>query len=275
MEIRVSRSGYYKWVSRKGKLNRYERNREDLKSFIIAIHDEHKIYGYRNIAKNIRNKTGWIFSSWLCHQVCKALNIRSEARKNWFRKAGEEHEIYPNLLQGNHLATRPFEKVCTDTTMITHQGKRYDWNLFIDLLNNEIISYDFRLSLGGQGTGTKNHYQALNKFQESKQKRGYNDLETILHSDQGSIYTSRAYNARLHYTIKRSMSRIATPTDNPVIESINGWIKDELRIDFDMANAKDIHKLIHDYVNYYNNTRLASALEYKSPIQYRNELDFH
>lgn len=115
---------------------------------------------------------------------------------------------------------------------------------------------------------------ALNRFQIEKEKRGYNDQVTILHSDQGSIYTSRAYNARLHYTIRRSMSRIATPTDNPVMESINGWIKDELRLDFDMVYTKDIHKLIQKYVKYYNQIRLACALEYKSPIQYRTELDF-
>ncbi len=205
--------------------------------------------------------------------MCKVLKIRSEARKHWFKKVGEEHEIYPNLLQGNYLATRPFEKVCTDTTSFYHHKKKYDWNIFIDLFNNEIISYDLRLSQGGNGT--KNHFRALNKFQEIKQKRGYNDLETILHSDQGPIYTSRAYNARLHYNIKRSMSRRGTPTDNPVMESINGWIKDELKIDYNMVKANDIHKLIRNYVSYYNNTRLASALEYKSPIQYRIELDFH
>ncbi|MDD3478413.1 MAG: integrase core domain-containing protein, partial [Candidatus Izemoplasmatales bacterium] len=77
---------------------------------------------------------------------------------------------------------------------------------------------------------------------------------------------------RLHYNIRRSMSRRGTPTDNPVLESINGWIKNELTIDFDMKNTKDIHKLIRDYVKYYNQSRLACALQYKSPIQYRSEL---
>ena len=33
--------------------------------------------------------------------------------------------------------------------------------------------------------------------------------------------------------IERSMSRVGTPTDNPIIESINGWIKEELKHDFD------------------------------------------
>ena len=28
------------------------------------------------------------------------------------------------------------------------------------------------------------------------------------------------------------MSRAGTPTDNPIIESLNGWIKEELFLDF-------------------------------------------
>jgi len=271
--MEVSRSGYYKWIKRKGKLNRYERKRENLKTLIMSVYDKHSTYGYRNIAKNIRNQTEWVFSDWLCHKCCKELKIKSKARKNWFKKPGEEHEIYPNLLNGDFIATRPFEKVCTDTTSFHHQGKTYDWNIYLDLFNNEIIAYDLRISK--RGNGIRNHFLALNRFQEEKQKRGYNSLVTILHSDQGIIYTSRAFNARLHYNIKRSMSRIATPTDNPVIESINGWIKDELTIDFDMKNTKDIHKLIRHYVKYFNQSRLACALQYKSPIQYRSELDFN
>lgn len=269
--MEVSRSGYYKWIKRKGELNQYEKNREDLKVLIYPIHEKHRTYGYRNLAQNIRNKTGWVFSDWWCHKCCKELEIRSIARKH-YKRPGEEHEIYPNLLNGDFTANRPFEKVCTDTTSLYHQGKKYDWNIYIDLFNNEIIAYDLRLSKSGHGV--KNHFMALDRFQLEKQKRGYNDQVTILHSDQGSVYTSRAFNTRLHYNIRRSMSRIATPTDNPVLESINGWIKDELRIDFDLKNTSNIHKLIRDYVKYYNQSRLACALQYKSPIQYRAELDF-
>lgn len=271
--IEVSRSGYYKWLKRRNELNQYERNREDLKSLIIPVHESHKTYGYRNIAQNIRNMTGWLFSDWLCHKCCIELMITSEVRKRKYNKPGNEHDVYPNLLNGDFTATRPFEKVCTDTTMINHKGKLYDWTIYIDLFNKEIIAYDLRISK--HGCGIKNHYAALNNFLIEKQKRGYNTQVTILHSDQGTIYTSRAFNARLHYTIKRSMSRIATPTDNPVIESMNGWIKDELMIDFDLKNTDNIHKLIKEYVKYYNNIRLACSLKYKSPIQFKTELDFN
>ena len=70
------------------------------------------------------------------------------------------------------------------------------------------------------------------------------------------------------------MSRIGTPTDNPVIEALNGWIKEELVVDFGLQDAKDIPKLLNEYVDYYNNQRPAAALQYKSPVQFKLEQGF-
>ena len=47
----VNRSGYYKWKSRKGKLNRYKQNRFDLTSLLKEVHKKHSVYGYHNLAK--------------------------------------------------------------------------------------------------------------------------------------------------------------------------------------------------------------------------------
>lgn len=83
-----------------------------------------------------------------------------------------------------------------------------------------------------------------------------------------------AFHDRLPSNVIQSMSRAATPTDNPVMEAINGWIKDDLRYEFHLDAAKDIHALIRRYIDYYNKVRLGYALQYKSPIQYRSELDY-
>lgn len=270
--MEVSKSGYYKWLHRDGKLNQYEINRKDLTALLVHMHEKHSTWGYRHLADEIRKETGWLFSDWLSHKCCAEAGIRSKARRH-YNPPGEEHEIYPNLIGKDFIATKPFEKVCTDTTSFYHKGVKYDWNIYLDLFNNEIISYDLRVSKSSHGT--KNHYSALRRFLKTKEKRGYKGQVTILHSDQGPIYTSRAFNAHLDSTIKRSMSRIATPTDNPVMESINGWIKDELKIDFNLKKCDDIHQLIKDYVKYYNTIRTAYALKYKSPVQYRTEQLFN
>ena len=70
------------------------------------------------------------------------------------------------------------------------------------------------------------------------------------------------------------MSRIGTPTDNPVIEALNGWIKEELLTDFGLSDTSDVKKLLDEYVEYYNYQRPAAALQYKSPIQFKHERGF-
>ena len=270
--MNVSRSGYYKWLNRKEKINNYKKNRLALAEEIKNIHKHHSTYGYRAIAQNIRNKTGWIFSDNLCHKVCKTLQIRSKARKTYI-PCGKESTKYPNIINGNFNPTRPMEIVVTDSTIIHNKGKAYDWTLYVDVFNNEIVGSDIRLSK--HGVGIPNHYSAYKDFLETKIKRGYKDLETIVHSDQGAIYSSTAFN-KLHenYTIKRSMSRAGTPTDNPVIESLNGWIKNELYKDFKIYLAEDINVAINNYIKYFNTQRLAYSLNYKNPVQYRTEQGF-
>ena len=70
------------------------------------------------------------------------------------------------------------------------------------------------------------------------------------------------------------MSRAGTPSDNPIIEALNGWIKEELFLDFDLEHAKDVPSLLDAYVDFFNNRRPAAALGYKSPVQYKTELGF-
>ena len=70
------------------------------------------------------------------------------------------------------------------------------------------------------------------------------------------------------------MSRAGTPIDNPVNESLNGWIKEELIIDFDLKHCENVPNLIELYINYYNYERPSYALNYKTPIQYKTESEF-
>ena len=56
------------------------------------------------------------------------------------------------------------------------------------------------------------------------------------------------------------MSRVTTPTDNPIIESLNGCIKEEMKIDFNLRDAENISSFIENYVYYFNHERLPYKL---------------
>jgi len=269
-EMNVNRSGYYKWRTRKGTKNRYEKDRELLTELLLEAHNKHRSYGYHRLAKMVREETGWLFSDNLAHKCCKYAGIRSRIRHyNWKKPMmGTEHKRYPNLIKGCWNAKKPMEIIASDMTVIKHKGIRYEWTYLLDTFNNEIISSHISNIPGDRRT----YFDCLNDLVAiTKEKTD----PVVLHTDQGSVYSSEAfYNAHKDYTIIRSMSRAGVPTDNPIIESINGWIKAEIYSEGWHKKYDNVEDMIRAYVDYYNNERPAYALKYKSPVQFRTEMGF-
>lgn len=264
----VNRSGYYKWLARKGKSNRYEQDRAILTELLMEQHKKHKTKGYHYLANLIRNETGWIFSDNLAHKCCKYAGIRSKTNRG--RKyAGKEHVKFPNIINGNWNVTKPLEVVVSDMTCIKHKGINWEWTYLLDVYNNEIIASSITRKSGS----SLPYYHCLDVLIEKTREQTY---PVTLHTDQGSVYSSSGfYQAHKNYTnIKRSMSRVGTPTDNPIIESLNGWIKEEMRKEFNLRNVENLPLFIENYVHYFNNERLSYRLNYKTPVQFRIEQGF-
>jgi len=238
---------------------------------INQIHKKHPSHGYRWINAYARLHYGVIWSDYHVHLCCKYEGIRSQGKHYKWNKPDDEHEKFNNLIwNGWKYLTRPFEVIVSDMTSFWVKNIYYELTLYFDAWNKEIVGY----GLASRKGATHSYYDGLNQVLTRIKKEQTDDL-TILHTDQGSVYSSKAYNKLLeNYNIQRSMSRAGTPTDNPVNESLNGWIKEELIIDFDLKNCDNVPKLIEEYIYYYNNKRPAYSLKYKTPIQYKIELGF-
>ena len=166
--LKVSRSGYYKWLKNKDLLNNYEINRRDLGKLIKNIHKRKPSYGYHRINAVIKYDTGWVVSDNLVHKICKILNVKSKAKHYKYKRPGEESIKYSNIINGNWNTSRPFEKVVSDTTTFWFKKKKYDWTFYLDVFNNEIVGYDVRESM--HGNGVLNHREALNNMLNNKIK---------------------------------------------------------------------------------------------------------
>ena len=267
----MNRSGYYKWKSRQGRLNRYERDRILLTELLRKEHEKHPSHGYHRLANDVFQETGWVFSHHLAHQCCKFAGVRSKARKYHYNAPGEESIKFANEVKGRWNATAPLQIVVSDMTMFQVGKAKWEWTLLLDTFNNEILAHSVTSTPGSN----KPYYQCLDVLKSLMDKREEQTSQVVFHTDQGAVYSSQAFcHAHHDYNILRSMSRGGTPTDNPIIEAINGWIKEELYLDFGLAEAKDVPALLEEYVFYYNNRRPAAALGYKSPVQYKTELGF-
>ena len=269
----VSKSGYYKWKGRQGKLNRYEQDRQLLTKLLAEQHEQHPSHGYHMLADDVFQATGWIFSHNLAHKCCKEAGIHSKARKFHYKKTeGEEHIKFPNVVDGNWNAEKPIQIVVSDMTVFKNNGKNWEWTLLVDTFNNEILAHQATPIIGSN----KPYYHCLEVLKKLAGKKNEEQTpQVVFHTDQGSVYSSQAFQrAHEHYNILRSMSKGGTPTDNAIMEALNGWIKEELYLDFGLETAEDVPKLLDEYVYYFNNRRPAAALGYKSPVQYKTELGF-
>ena len=269
--MNVNRSGYYKWLKNLNKPNRYEKLRQNLYRILIVLHNRKKSKGYHALAHQIREEernSNLVFSDNLIHKCCKYLGIKSCVRRYKYRKPGNEHVVFKNLVRNNWTPEFPLKLVASDMTNIKYRGRNYEWTYLLDLFNNEIISSH----LSGKHGDPLPYYRCLDDLKKKIEKQ---TTPTVLHTDQGAVYSSRAFQrAHKNYNIIRSMSRAGTPTDNPVIEALNGWIKDGIATDYDINAASSIKQFIEQYVYYFNNQRIAYALNYKTPAQYKIELGF-
>lgn len=267
----VSRSGYYKWKYRQEHPSIKMISRQSDIELITKIHNKHKAHGYRWINAYARQKYGVVWSNHHVHLCCKYANIKYQGKHYQWKKPDEEHETFNNLIwNGWKYLSRPFEVIVSDMTAFKVKGTYYELTMYFDAWNKEIVGY----GLASRKGDSKSYYDGLNQVL-AKIKEEQISEPVILHTDQGSVYSSASYNNLLNdFNIQRSMSRAGTPTDNPVNESLNGWIKEELFIDFDLKHSEDVPNLIKLYIDYYNNERPSYALNYKTPIQYKRLYNF-
>lgn len=261
--MNIHPGSYYRWLKNRDIVNQYEMDRKDLEPLIQDVHSRYPSFGYHSIAAVIRSEIGWLVKDNLVHKVCKYLGIKSKTKRH--RKTqpkGNEHKTFPNLLHRNWNATRPLEKIVSDMTVLKHRGTNYEVTFYFDIFGRSIISYSASSKQGDIKPYYEGLYGVLDKL------KGIND-PSILHTDQGSVYSSMAFeNAHKNYNIIRSMSRAGTPTDNPIMESFNGWMKSEIELNFNINDWETIDKFLAFYVDFYNNRRPAYALKYKTPNQF-------
>ena len=262
-EMDINRSSFYYW---KEHLSKPAPRTKALVNAIRLFQEYHLRYpshGYRWLNAKIRLDTGWILSDPYAHKCCKMAGIKSKAKHYKYKKPGDPYRIYPNPLTAEMVIAGPLECIVSDMTAFRVHGIYYELTLYMDLWNNEIITHSLSAKRGDRMT----YISGLEDLIELKKQ--HPEYRMILHSDQGAVYASKAYNDLLPmYHIDQSMSRAGTPTDNAAMEAINDWIKAELFMDLHVV-GENVQQEVDDYIVFFNSQRPAYSLGYLTLQQYR------
>ncbi len=155
---------------------------------------------------------------------------------------------YTNLLKRNFRAVRPNEKWVTDITSIS---TRIGWlylSVIKDLHDAFIVGYQMSRLQG---------FTLVDRTLDAALKDNTFNGSLLLHSDQGSQYTSDLYKQRLNeYGITPSISRAGTPLDNAYAESFFDILKTECIYIEKSQTAAEAEKLVDEYIHYYNHERI-------------------
>ena len=132
-------------------------------------------------------------------------------------------------------------------------------NAVKDLYNGEIVAYELSLK-----NDTQLVENTLNKLLKTGLPKG-----CMIHTDQGFQYTRKSYCQQLkEANIIQSMSRRGNCWDNVPIENFFSHFKSELIYLVDTTDVNDLIKLIHEYIDFYNNERIQIKTG-MSPVEYR------
>ena len=257
----VSRSGYYAWRTRSAS-EREMADAEYTKEIERVFADGRETYGYESIWRVLQDE-GILCGKHRVRRLMRQAGLEVKQTKRYKRTtiANPEHQLAPNLLQGDFEADRPDEKWCADITYIpTQEGWLY-LAVILDLFSRRIVGWAMNARMTQQLVNT-----ALEMALRQRQPAG----PLIHHSDRGSQYTSFAFQELLaENDITCSMSGQGNCYDNAVVESFFGTLKSELVNHAVYQTRKAAMTDIFFYIEgFYNRTRRHTALDYLSPVTF-------
>ena len=112
----------------------------------------------------------------------------------------------------------------------------------------------------------------IEAFNKALINRGLN-RDGIFHSDRGSQYTSNDFEQLLNdLNVKHSYSRKGYPYDNASMESFNAILKKEEVNVNNYETFIEAKFAIFEFIeSWYNNKRIHSSIDYKTPNEKYNE----
>ncbi|PIW60367.1 IS3 family transposase [Shewanella sp. CG12_big_fil_rev_8_21_14_0_65_47_15] len=258
----VHPSGFYAWSklpsSKRDKANR--RLTGLIKQFWL---ESGCVYGYRKIHSDLRD-TGERCGINRVYRLMQSEGLKAQVgyRKPRYRK-GDSHIVVPNRLQRQFNPVTPDEVWVTDITYIrTHEGWLY-LAVVVDLFSRKVVGWSMHSQIS-KDIVLNALLMAVWRRQPKKQ--------VMVHSDQGSQYTSHDWQAFLKtHGLQGSMSRRGNCHDNAVAESFFQLLKRE-RIKRKVYSTRDEARSdVFDYIEmFYNSKRKHGSNNLLSPVEYEN-----
>jgi len=253
----VSRASYYRrWQKRKP-----TEEEMAVRDRVQRLAVRYRYYGYRAITRLLKRE-GWVVNHKRVLRLMREDNLLSLRRRKFVITTDSAHDwqVYPNLARRMQVSGIN-QLWVADITYVRLQQEFIYLAVILDVYSRRVVGWSLSRQLD---SGIAQ--QALKMAWD--QRRPAAGL--VHHSDRGLQYACGEYVKRLEsYGMTISMSRPGNPYDNAWAESFMKTLKVEEVDGRRYRNFDHAESCIGTFIEeIYNQQRLHSALDYRSPVEF-------
>jgi transposase InsO family protein len=261
----VSRSWYYKWA--RARLPPQAERRERLAAEVARLFVLHEgKYGSPRITADLR-EDGWRVSENTVAALMREQHLaarRKKKRKSTTRP-GRGRWRAPDLVKRDFPAGQLNRKWFGDGTQIGTDEGRLHLVSVLDVASRRVLGFAL-----GERHDAALAYGALAM---AIAVRGGQVPGVVFHTDQGSEYTARSFQAACgRLGVTQSMGRPGSALDNAVIESWHSTLEFELRAVEHFTTKAAARAKVAAWIEDYNTSRRHSACQMMPPVTYEKTL---
>ena len=248
----------------------YHQYKDEIKTSIREIYHSHGgMDGYRIMYEYLCRK-GYDISCLTVHKYINTqMQLFSISRKRKAdHKHGTTHKVYENKLNQNFYEAEIKQKWCMDFTclFLTDGSKRYNCTI-IDLHDRSVIA-----SITDKNITADLAKRTLEKGVKSQS--GIDLCKLMIHSDQGSQYTSKEFTEFCEgLGITQRMSKAGYPYNNAPMERYFNTLKNDLIYQHFYHTEEELCAAVEEFAYVqYNHVRPHSYNNYKKSTRHAMEL---
>jgi putative transposase len=258
----VSRAGFYRHWRECAPRTEETELRAQVQQIVMT---HRRNYGYRRVTRELRNQ-GWVVNPERIARLMAEDNLLALRRRRFVVTTDSRHNlrVYFNLAARLELSSID-QLWVADITYLRLAEEFLYLAVVLDAFSRKVVGWAL-----GERLDAGLAVAALRKALE--QRRPASGL--VHHSDQGVQYAAREYVSLLQENgIAPSMSRRGNPYDNARCESFMKTLKQEEIYTRQYRDRADLQAHLGEFIEqYYNRSRLHSALNYRSPEQFERSL---
>lgn len=256
----VSRAGFYRSLRESQPLDEEMAVRGQIQQIALA---HRRRYGYRRITAELR-RHGLLVNHKRVARLMREDNLLAVQPRAFMATTDAQHELEVYLNLASRLTLTGLNQLwVADITYIRLRAEFVYLAVVLDGFSRKVVGWALEKTLA-----TRLPLAALHQALTSRQP----PPGAVHHSDRGIQYASGAYVQLLRqYQMIPSMSRPANPYDNASCES---FLKTLKREEIYVTTYRDLEHLRTNMATfidqYYNRTRLHSALGYRPPEEFEH-----